>query len=60
MGICYMTQGTQTGALQQPRGVERGGRGEGGSRGREYMYTKVCLARLWFFQWSCMDVKVGL
>ena len=22
--------------------------------------TKVCLARLWFFQWSCMDVKVGL
>ena len=22
--------------------------------------TKVCLVRLWFFQWSCMDVKVGL
>ena len=22
--------------------------------------TKVCLARLWFFQWSCMDVRVGL
>ena len=20
--------------------------------------TKVCLARLWFFQWSCMDVRV--
>ena len=27
MGICYMTQGTQTGAWQQPRGV---GWGEGG------------------------------
>ena len=22
--------------------------------------TKVCLVRLWFFQWSYMDVKVGL
>ena len=22
--------------------------------------TKVHLSRLWFFQWSCMDVKVGL
>ena len=22
--------------------------------------TKVCLSRLWFFQWSCMDVRVGL
>ena len=22
--------------------------------------TKVCLARLWFFQWSCMEVRVGL
>ena len=22
--------------------------------------TEVCLARLWFFQWSCMDVRVGL
>ena len=22
--------------------------------------TKVCLARLWFFQWSCMDVRIGL
>ena len=21
---------------------------------------KVCLVRLWFFQWSCMDVRVGL
>ena len=22
--------------------------------------TEVCLARLWFFQWSCMDVRVRL
>ena len=26
MGICSMTQGTQTGTLQLPRGVGRGGR----------------------------------
>ena len=49
MGICYMTQGTQTGALQQPRRVEWGGRWEGGSRGREYMYTKVCLVKAMVF-----------
>ena len=22
--------------------------------------TKVCLAKLWFIQWSCIDVRVGL
>ena len=22
--------------------------------------TKVLYSRLWFFQWSCMDVRVGL
>ena len=22
--------------------------------------TKVCLVELWFFQYSCMDVRVGL
>ena len=22
--------------------------------------TNVCLVRIWFFQWSCMDVRVGL
>ena len=22
--------------------------------------TKIHLVRLWFFQWSCMDVRVGL
>ena len=32
-----MTQGTQTGALYQPRGVGWGERWEGGSRGRGYM-----------------------
>ena len=30
---------TQTGALYQPRGVEWGGRWEGGSRGRGHMYA---------------------
>ena len=39
MGICCMTQRTQTNALQQPRGVGKGGMWEGGSRGRGYMYT---------------------
>ena len=24
------------------------------------MPTKDCLVKLWFFQWSCMDVRVGL
>ena len=39
MGICCMAQETQIGALYQPRGVGWGGRGEGGSEGRGYMYT---------------------
>ena len=30
-----MAQKTQTGALYQPRGLDE----EGGSKGREYMYT---------------------
>ena len=38
MGICCMAQKTETGALYQPRGVEWGGRWEGGSKGRGYMY----------------------
>ena len=41
MEICCVTQGTQTGALQQPKGVEKGGRWEGGSGGRGHMYTYV-------------------
>ena len=39
MGSCYITQGTQPGALWQPRGVGCGGRWEGVSRGRGHMYT---------------------
>ena len=39
MGICCMAQETQTGALYQPRRVGWGGRWEGGSKGRGYMYT---------------------
>ena len=39
MGICFMSQGTQTGALYQPRGVGWGGRWEGHSRGRGHMDT---------------------
>ena len=39
MGICCVTQGTQTGALQQPRGVGWGGRWEGGSTGRGHGCT---------------------
>ena len=38
MGIFCMSQETQTGALFQPRGVGWGGRWEGGSKGRGYMY----------------------
>ena len=34
-----MAQETQTGALYQARGVGWGGRWEGGSKGRGYMYT---------------------
>ena len=31
------------------------------SRSRDItLPTKVCLVRLWFFQWSCMDVIAGL
>ena len=39
MGICCMSQGTQTGVLYQPRRAGWGGRWEGGSRGRRHMYT---------------------
>ena len=34
-----MAQEAQTGALYQPRGVGWGGRWEGGSKGRGYIYT---------------------
>ena len=39
MGISCMSQGTQTGALYQTKGVGWGGKWEGGSRGRGYMYA---------------------
>ena len=40
MGICCMAQETQIGALYQPREVGWGGRWEGVSRGRGYVYTE--------------------
>ena len=39
MGICCMAQETETGDLYQPRGVGWGGRWEGGSKERGYIYT---------------------
>ena len=39
MGICFMAWETQTGALNQSRGVGWGRRWEGGSKGRNYMYA---------------------
>ena len=39
MEICCLAQETKTCALYQPRGVGWGGRWEGGSQGRGYMYT---------------------
>ena len=38
-GNCRMAQGTQTGALYQPRGVGWEGGWDGGSRWKGYMYT---------------------
>ena len=38
MGICCVSQVTQTGTLYQPRGVGWGRRGEEGSKGKGYMY----------------------
>ena len=39
MGIFFMSQGTQTVALYQSRGMGWGGRWEGVSKGRGYVYT---------------------
>ena len=41
MGICCVSQETQTGALYQPRGVGWGGRWEGGSKVRRYVYLRL-------------------
>ena len=38
MGICSMTQGALTGALEQPRGVAKDGRWVGDLRGRGDIY----------------------
>ena len=43
---CCISQETQTGALFQPRGVEWGGRWEGVSKGRGYMYAAAAAAKL--------------
>ena len=37
--VCCRAQETQTGALYQPRGVGWGGRWEGASKAKGYMYT---------------------
>jgi len=39
MGIFYMAQEIQRGALYQPRGVGWGGKWVGVSKGKGYMYT---------------------
>ena len=39
MGICCISQETQRVALYQPRGVGWGGRWEGVSKAKAYMYT---------------------
>ena len=39
MGICCISQRTQTGAMYQPRGVGWKGRWQEGSRGRGCIYT---------------------
>ena len=39
VGVCCVTQETQTRALRQPRGMHWGGSWEGDSRGRAYIYT---------------------
>ena len=39
VGICCVSQETQTGTLYQARGMGWGGRWEAGSKGRGYMYV---------------------
>ena len=41
MGICCITQETQTGALYQPRGVRWGGRWEGSQKGGDICIPKA-------------------
>ena len=41
MGICYMTQETQTGTPYQPGGVRWGGRWEGSQKGGDICIPKA-------------------
>ena len=50
MGICCVSQRTQTGAMYQSRGVGWKGRWQGGSRGREYMYVYLWLTHVEVWQ----------
>ena len=48
MGICCMSQETQTGALYQPRGVGWGGSQEGGSKAKgTYVYLWLIHVEVW-------------
>ena len=48
-------EGEEVGEEEEQR---RGGQG---SREKErIMWQNINNTRLWFFQWSCMDVRVGL
>ena len=55
MAICCMSQETQTGALDQPRGVGWGGRWEGGSNGEIYVY--LCLIHVDIWQKTSKSLK---
>ena len=55
MGICRMTQGTQTRALWQPTGMGRDGSWEGGSKGRGHIYTNGWLMLMYFESRSVMS-----
>ena len=54
MGICCMTQGTQTGVLYHPRGDGMGREIEGGSRGRGQMYTYSSLLMIYTYRFLLM------
>ena len=47
MGICCVAQETETGALCQPTGMGWGGRWEGGSKERIYVYLWLIHIEVW-------------
>ena len=54
-----LSQGTQPGALYQPRGVGWGRRWEGGSRGRGHMYTYGCIPMTYVYLcWGLIENKI--